>query len=120
VHCGDLFEPLPGALAGQVTILTANVPYVPAGEITLLPAESREHEPRLAVDGGPDGLDILRRVSAGAPAWLAPAGYLLSEVSEQQAATAAGIFRGNGLAPRIVSSAGLAATIVTGQQPPAG
>ena len=120
VHCGDLFEPLPAALTGRVSILTANVPYVPAAEITLLPSESREYEPRMAVDGGPDGLDILRRVSAGAPAWLAPGGYLLSEVSEQQAAIAARIFRGNGLAPRIIRCAELAATVVTGQQLPAG
>lgn len=120
VHCGDLFEPLPAALAGRVSILTANVPYVPAAEITLLPSESRDHEPRLAVDGGPDGLDILRRVSAGAPAWLAPGGSLLSEVSEQQATIAARIFRGSGLVPRIIRSAELAATIVTGQQLPAG
>ena len=51
----------------------ANVPYVPSGEMRLLPAEARVHEPRVALDGGPDGLDVLRRVAAGAPDWLGPA-----------------------------------------------
>jgi len=120
--CGDLFEPLPGRLRGRVDILTANVPYVPSGEVRLLPAESREHEPRSTVDGGPDGLDLLRRVSAAAPGWLAPGGYLLSEVSDRQAATAAGIVSSNGLAPAISCSAELAATVVTGRfaQPESG
>ena len=50
-----------------------------------MPPEAREHEPRLALDGGPDGLDILRRVTAAAPEWLAPGGHLLMETSRQQA-----------------------------------
>ena len=113
--CGDLFEPLPGRLRGRVQILTANVPYVPSGEVRLLPAESREHEPRSTVDGGADGLDLLRRVSAAAPGWLAPGGFLLSEVSDRQATVAAGIFSSNGLAPVISRSDELAATVVTGR-----
>ena len=71
VYQGDLYEPLPGRLRGRVDILAANVPYVPSGEIGLLPAEARAHEPLVALDGGADGLDVLRRVAAGAPAWLA-------------------------------------------------
>jgi release factor glutamine methyltransferase len=114
--CGDLFEPLPGRLRGRVRILTANVPYVPSGDVRLLPAESREHEPRSTVDGGQDGLDLLRRVSAAAPGWLAPGGYLLSEVSDRQAAAAAGILSSNGLAPVISRSDELAAIVVTGQR----
>lgn len=118
VYLGDLFEPLPATLRGRVTILAANVPYVPVGQIGLLPAESREHEPAIALDGGADGLDILRRVSAAAPAWLAPGGYLLSEVSDRQAAAAARVFGSNGLAPRVASSDELGATVVTGHHPP--
>src|SRR5579864_9525778 len=66
VYQGDLYEPLPSRLRGRVAIVVANVPYVPSGEIRLLPAEARAHEPRVALDGGPDGLDVLRRVAAGA------------------------------------------------------
>jgi release factor glutamine methyltransferase len=78
VHAGDLFEPLPAALRGRVDILAANVPYVPTGEVGLLPAEARLHEPLVALDGGGDGLDVLRRVAAQARLWLAPGGGLLA------------------------------------------
>src|SRR6201984_3739208 len=90
VYQGDLYAPLPAALRGRVAILAANVPYVPAREIELLPAEARAHEPRAALDGGADGLDVLRRVAIGAAAWLAPGGYLLSETSDRQASVAEG------------------------------
>jgi release factor glutamine methyltransferase len=81
---GDLDEPLPADLRGRVDVLVANVPYVPAGAMPLLPHDVREHEPRLALDGGPDGLDVLRRVAALAPRWLAPGGWLVCEVGEGQ------------------------------------
>ena len=67
VYQGDLYGPLPAALRGRVQILAANVPYVPTGEIGFLPPEARVHEPSAALDGGADGLDVLRRVAAGAP-----------------------------------------------------
>lgn len=73
VYEGDLFAPLPAELRGRVSILTANVPYVPSGEVGLLPPEARDHEPLVALDGGADGLDIMRRVALAAPRWLAPA-----------------------------------------------
>jgi release factor glutamine methyltransferase len=81
---GDLDEPLPADLRGRVDVLVANVPYVPAGAMPLLPHDVREHEPRLALDGGPDGLDVLRRVAALAPRWLAPGGWLVCEIGEGQ------------------------------------
>jgi release factor glutamine methyltransferase len=58
---------------------------VPTDDIALMPPEARDHEPRAALDGGSDGLDILRRVVLEAPPWLSPAGVVLVEVSEQQA-----------------------------------
>ena len=73
--------------------MAANVPYVPTSEIAFLPPEARAHEPRVALDGGPDGLDVLRRVAAGAPDWLAPGGHLLIETSERQASLAAAAFK---------------------------
>ena len=101
VYQGDLYGPLPAALRGRVDILLANVPYVPAGEVALLPPEARDYEARAALDGGPDGLGVLRRVTAGAPAWLAPGGHLLSEISERQVAAATAAATAAGLAARV-------------------
>lgn len=114
VYQGDLYQPLPTRIRGRVGILTANVPYVPTGEIGFLPPEARAHEPPVALDGGPDGLDVLRRVAAGAPDWLARGGHLLVETSERQAPLAAAAFADSGLTPRIASSADLNATVVIG------
>jgi release factor glutamine methyltransferase len=97
VYEGDLFAPLPRSLRGRVNVLVANVPYVPTSAIALLPPEARNHEPRRALDGGEDGLEVLRRVAAEAPGWLAPGGVLLSETSESQAPSAATALSGAGL-----------------------
>jgi release factor glutamine methyltransferase len=117
VHTGDLSAALPDRLRGRVDILAANVPYVPAGEVGLLPAEARDHEPATALDGGPDGLDVLRRVAAGAPAWLAPGGCLLVETSERQAPRAVAAFTRAGLAARLAVSEEWYATVVVGVRP---
>jgi release factor glutamine methyltransferase len=114
VYEGDLFEPLPATLRGRVDILMANVPYVPTGEIDVLPREARLYESRVALDGGEDGLDLLRRLAAAAPAWLAPGGRLLVETSERQAPLAAEIFARNGLSPRVATDGELEATVVVG------
>jgi release factor glutamine methyltransferase len=95
---GDLDAPLPGELAGRVDVLCANVPYVPSGAIPTLPRDVRDHEPRLALDGGPDGLDVLRRVAARAGRWLAPGGFLLCEIGEDQGEAAAALLADAGLA----------------------
>src|SRR5664279_1727522 len=79
VFLGDLFEPLPTALRGRVEILTANAPYVPTGAIGMMPPEARLHERRVALDGGADGLDVVRRVAGQARDWLAPGGHVLVE-----------------------------------------
>jgi len=117
VYSGDLYEALPSWLRGRIAILAANVPYVPTGDIGLLPSEARVHEPRTALDGGQDGLDVLRRVAAWAPAWLAPGGHLLSETSEDQAPLAEKALAAAGLAARVVSSDDEAATVVIGRRP---
>ena len=114
VHCGDLFDALPAALGGRVDVLVANVPYVPSEAIALMPPEARDHEPRVALDGGSDGLDVARRVVAGVGAWLAPAGSVLFEVGEGQVSAATDIVRVAGLAPRIVTDDELGATVVVG------
>ncbi|MGS2646275.1 putative protein N(5)-glutamine methyltransferase [Streptosporangium sp. LJ11] len=117
VYEGDLYGPLPATLRGRVDILTANAPYVPTGAIGLLPPEAREHEPRVALDGGADGLEIQRRVIAAAALWLAPGGHLLIETSERQAPETAAAFARNGLIPRVVESGELDATVVVGTMP---
>lgn len=66
---GDIYEPLPVSLRGRVDVLVAGTPDVPTETIRLLPPEARVHEPRVALDGGADGLDVLRRVITAAPLW---------------------------------------------------
>ncbi|MEV6420055.1 putative protein N(5)-glutamine methyltransferase [Streptomyces sp. NPDC051662] len=117
VYEGDLYGPLPATLRGRVDILLANVPYVPTEEVGLLPPEARIHEARVALDGGADGLDVLRRVTARAPGWLAPGGSLLVETSERQAARAVETVAGSGLIPRVARSDELYATVVVGTMP---
>ncbi|MFF3978410.1 putative protein N(5)-glutamine methyltransferase [Streptomyces sp. NPDC001828] len=114
VYEGDLFDPLPDGLRGRVDILTANVPYVPSDEVGLLPVEAREHEPLVALDGGSDGLDIMRRVALAAPDWLAPGGILLTETSERQVPGALAAMSAGGLRARLVTSDELYANVVTG------
>jgi release factor glutamine methyltransferase len=105
VYQGDLDSPLPIRLAEHVSVLTANVPYVPSSEVPLLPQEAREHEPLAALDGGADGLDVLRRVAGVAAArWLRPGGSVLIEISERQHALATAAFRAAGLDARILRS----------------
>ena len=94
---GDLDEPLPDALRSGVDVLVTNVPYVPSGAIPLLPRDVRVHEPLVALDGGPDGLDVLRRVVARAGRWLAPGGWLVCEIGDDQGDTAASLLAGAGL-----------------------
>ncbi len=118
VYEGDLYEPLPATLGGRVDILVANAPYVPTEAVELLPTEARRHEPRVALDGGTDGLDVLRRVIAEARLWLAPGGHLLIETSERQASQAAEAVARERLIPQVRSSDELNATVVIATSPP--
>lgn len=117
VYEGDLFAPLPPELRGRIDILTANVPYVPSDEVGLLPPEARDHEPLVALDGGSDGLDVMRRVALAAPDWLAPGGTLLAETSERQVPGALAAMSAGGLRARLVTSDELYANVVTGVRP---
>ncbi len=117
VYAGDLFQALPAGLRGRGDILAANVPYVPSGEVPLLPAEARDHEPLSALDGGADGLDLLRRVAAEAGNWLAPGGCLLVETSERQTPAAVEAFRRVGLTPRQVTCEERYAQVLLGTVP---
>ncbi|MEV5608997.1 putative protein N(5)-glutamine methyltransferase [Streptomyces sp. NPDC052225] len=118
VHEGDLYAPLPARLKGHVDILIANGPYVPTADVALLPSEARDHERLMALDGGADGLDVLRRVAAGAPDWLAPDGFLFVETGEHQAADAVAAVRAAGLDGRVVEDDELYATVVIARRTP--
>lgn len=89
---GDLVQPLAGE---RFDVIVANLPYVPAGDIAGLDAEVRV-EPRLALDGGPDGLDLIRRLVAAAPANLASSGLLVLEHGFDQDAAVRGILDATG------------------------
>lgn len=113
---GDLYNALPQWMKGRINILVANVPYVPTKAIELLPLEARLYEPNLALDGGDDGLNILRRVVKEAPDWLAPGGNLLIETSEMQAPQTFEVFAHSGFATKVVRDVELDATVVIGTQ----
>jgi release factor glutamine methyltransferase len=112
VYEGDLFAPLPEGLRADVIL--ANVPYVPTGEIEFLPEEFRVHERRAALDGGDDGLRVLRRVAAEAPGWLAGGGHLLTEAGAAQLAAVHAILRAAGLTPRTVHDEETETSVVVG------
>ncbi|MDQ6597668.1 putative protein N(5)-glutamine methyltransferase [Bacillus salipaludis] len=114
VYEGDLYNALPRSLRGRVNIIVANVPYVPTDAIKLLPQEARLYEPKVALDGGKDGLDLQRKVAEEAPHWLAPGGHLLVETSKRQAAKSFEIFTNAGLMAKIVRDEELDATVVIG------
>ncbi len=112
VHTGDLFDPLPRALLGHLDVLIANAPYVPTGEIDLMPADARLYERPVALDGGDDGLSVLRRIVGEGRDWLAPAGSLLMECAGHQATVLADLVTAAGRSARIEQDDELGATVV--------
>jgi len=100
VYLGDLFAALPDKLAGQVDIVVSNPPYIASEERETLPAEVLDHEPAIALFGGEDGLDVLRRIIASAPNWLRPGGLLACEIGAGQGAAVLELAAG--LDPQII------------------
>jgi release factor glutamine methyltransferase len=96
VLLGDLYDPLPAELRARVDVVVANAPYVPTAEISAMPREARDHENRVALDGGADGLDVQRRVIAGAPGWLRTGGHVVVETGRTQLAGTLAALRGAG------------------------
>ena len=82
---GFLDDPLPRAFEHRVDVLTAVVPYVPTDSLRLLPRDVQAFEPRLALDGGVDGTDLLVEVVRRSTRWLRPGGWLLLELGGDQA-----------------------------------
>lgn len=114
---GDLFAPLPEVLRGRVTLVAANAPYVPSAAIATMPPEARDHEARVALDGGPDGLAVQRRVAAEAPLWLAGDGLLLVETSHAQADRTTAAMRACGLVADVHHDPELDGTVAAGRRP---
>jgi release factor glutamine methyltransferase len=86
---GDLFDPLPAELLGNVDFIVSNPPYIPSADLPDLPAEVLGFEPHEALDGGPDGLDVYRRILADAQRWLSPGAGIAIELDAGRVADAA-------------------------------
>ena len=86
---GDLLEPLKAMPEGpaEFFVIVANPPYIPTGQLDSLPSEVRDHEPYLALDGGPDGLMFYRRLLREALPVLTPGGWLVMEMGAGQASS---------------------------------
>lgn len=113
VREGDLYAGLPRAVLGRIDVLVANAPYVPSSGLATMPREARLFEPRAALDGGPDGLDVIGRIVVEAAGWLRPHGHLLLETSEPQAPATVAACLEAGLTADVTGSAELGATVVT-------
>lgn len=113
----DLFAPLPTDLRGAVDVLVANAPYVPTAAVETMPREARDHEPRHALDGGDDGLDIARRIVVEAGAWLAPGGVVAIETSSGQASSLTTAMTAAGLRADVVTDADLGGVVAVGRAP---
>ncbi len=96
-HPGDGFAALSASGhegAREFDLIVSNPPYIPTAEIAALDPEVRDHDPRLALDGGVDGLDFYRRLARESQPWLAPRGWLLAEFGDGQGAAIGALFDG--------------------------
>jgi release factor glutamine methyltransferase len=113
-HRGDLYAALPCRLRRQVQLIVVNAPYVPTDALPTMPPEARNYEPRISLDGGPDGLGLHRRIISGVGPWLSRTGHIVIEASERQAPGTAALMAAAGLSARIVHSDELDGTVVIG------
>ncbi len=99
VFAGHLASPLPASLRGHFDVVTAVVPYVPTDQLVYLPRDVREHEPLLALDGGPHGTRVLEQAVLAGAELLRPGGALLLELGGGQAGALSGALAAAGFAP---------------------
>ncbi|OAS21027.1 protein-(glutamine-N5) methyltransferase, release factor-specific [Methylobacterium platani] len=90
-----------GALKGPFDVVVANPPYIASGVVAGLDGEVRDHDPLLALDGGPDGLDAYRAILAQVPRLLAPGGHLLVEIGYDQEEALRALAAAHGLAATV-------------------
>ncbi len=88
---GDLYDPLPMSILGEVDLLVANPPYVSKSEFEELPVDVKR-EPEVALVSGPSGLEHIERIGASARQWLRPGGVVICEIGETQGVSAASSF----------------------------
>lgn len=100
-HMGERVQPvqadLLGAIGSRLSAIVANLPYVRTGDLSTLQPEVARFEPLRALDGGADGLDVIRRLILQAPVVLLPGGGLLLEVGEGQAGDVLSLFHAQGV-----------------------
>lgn len=89
-HCGDGFAGLPSGI--QFDLIVSNPPYIPTADLDSLQPEVRDHDPRAALDGGPDGLDFHRRLAQESEPWLKPGAAIMLEFGDNQADSIRDIF----------------------------
>lgn len=112
VTSGDLFDPIAPEL--RFDLIAANAPYVPTGELPLMPREARLYERLETLDGGADGLDLHRRIARESAGRLRDGGHLVIEISERQVDAALAVMAGAGLRARVLSDDELDAHVVIG------
>ena len=97
LFCGDLFTPFQDmGYQGKIDFVVCNPPYIPTASLKKLPSGILDREPRVALDGGPYGIDIFRRLIAGSLAILKPGGMLFFEIGERQEKLAARLIEKGG------------------------
>jgi release factor glutamine methyltransferase len=113
-EAGKFMESIPDRAYAAIV---CNPPYIESGELTSLPPEVRNHEPRGALDGGRDGLEFYRSVAPSLSRRLRPGGFVAFEIGDGHGAAVAGILRESGLADVSVTSdyAGRPRVVVAGQ-----
>lgn len=85
LEAADFRDPPSARLRVPADVLVSNPPYIPTGDIPGLMPEVRDHDPREALDGGPDGLDAFRVLAGTLSSWLKPGGLLALEIGAEQA-----------------------------------
>lgn len=116
VVLGDMDAALPARLAGACEVVAACPPYVPSGQISLMPREARHYEPELALDGGPDGTALQARVFEAAARLLRPGGVAVVETSEHLAPLTVERAAAAGLEPTIERDPARDAVVVLGRR----
>ncbi len=84
---GDLFDPLPASLLGEVDLVVANPPYVSEVDFLTLP-DDVQREPKVALVSGPTGLEVIQRIGVSVAEWLRPGGVVVCEIGESQGVSA--------------------------------
>lgn len=117
VYEGALYAALPQHLRGRIELIVANAPYVPNGELALMPREARLYEPQVSLSGGDDGLDIQRGIAGEAGIWLRPGGAILVETSRLQCQASAELLSVRGFRTKALHDDGIGATAIYGMHP---